>query len=190
MDCLGRRGHVSESGRLGSPPSGLCRLANVATCMHQQETHNCAMYVLRQDHHSEEKYNGRDHLQRPWNSKCCRAFDEGAAIGNIEHDLRHVTDISMLVRTNFDVQTSHHDAPSNGPLLSADKTPSLRRWRNLRDVHRHLGRADANTEAIDDAAHDQHRDVLRCRYNDTADDPNHGADHDSFLAAKAVRDEA
>jgi hypothetical protein len=41
-----------------------------------------------------------------------------------------------------------------------------------------LGGADPNAEAIDDAADNQHGNVLRGGDDDAADDPDHGADPD------------
>lgn len=55
-----------------------------------------------------------------------------------------------------------HDqyAPSDSPLLSPDQTTALTRGSELGNVHRHLGGADANTNAIDHTSNDEHADIL------------------------------
>jgi hypothetical protein len=102
----------------------------------------------------------------------------------------------VLYRTN---DTSQQDIASeirswvcvvylHGPLLHADK-PTTLGWRgDLRDVDRNLSRADTNAEAVDDATDDKHGDVLRGSRDGRANDPDHSADHDGFLATKEVRD--
>lgn len=83
-----------------------------------------------------------------------------------------------------------HDAPGDGPLLHANETAALRRRSDLRDVDRDLRRADTNAEAVDDATDDEHGDVLRRSGDNRANDPDDCTEHDSLLAAEAVRDEA
>jgi hypothetical protein len=76
----------------------------------------------------------------------------------------------------------------HSPLLHADKPTTLGRRGDLGDVDRDLSRADTNAEPVDDATDDKHGDVLRGSRDGRANDPDHSADHDSFLATKDVRD--
>jgi hypothetical protein len=76
----------------------------------------------------------------------------------------------------------------HGPLLHADKPTTLGRRGDLRDVDRDLSGADTNAEAVDDATDDKHGDVLRGSRDSRANDPDHSADHNGFLATKEVRD--
>ena len=123
---------------------------------------------LRKKHHTEEENDSRDHLESPRNTEGGGgAFDEAAAVGDVEHD---------------------HDAPGDGPLLRADETTALGGRSELRDVDRDLGRADAYAEAVDDATDDEHGDVLRRRDDDAPDDPDDGAEHDGLLAAECIGD--
>ena len=105
---------------------------------------------LGQEVHADQEEDRRDHLDAPGDTEGGRAVDLGAAVGYVEHD---------------------HDAPGDGPLLGADQTTSLARWSQLGDVHGDLGRADADTDTVDEAADDQHADVLGCTNDDGADDP-------------------
>ena len=41
---------------------------------------------LGEEAHSDEEKDCWDHLQSPWEAECGRAIDEGAAIGDVEHD--------------------------------------------------------------------------------------------------------
>jgi hypothetical protein len=75
----------------------------------------------------------------------------------------------------------------HGPLLHADKSTTLGRRGDLGDVDRNLSRADTNAETIDDATDDEHGDVLGSSRDGRANDPDHSADHDGFLATKDVR---
>lgn len=109
---------------------------------------------LWEEHHAEEEDDRRNHLQSPWNAEGSWALDERAAVRDVEHD---------------------HDAPSDSPLLSADQTSSLGWWCDFRDVDWNLGRADTDAEAIDDAADDEHWDVLRGSDDNAANDPDDGA---------------
>ena len=86
-----------------------------------------------QEAHADEQQDGRDHLQPPRNAECRGPVDLGAAVGDVEHD---------------------HDTPGDGPLLSSDKPTSLAGRRELRDIYRNLGGADADAEAVDEAADD------------------------------------
>ena len=54
---------------------------------------------LREEAHSDEEEDGWNHLETPWNTECGGAVDEGAAVGDIEHN---------------------QDAPGDGPLLSSN----------------------------------------------------------------------
>jgi hypothetical protein len=74
--------------------------------------------------------------------------------------------------------------PGDGPLLKTDELSSLAWRRNFRNVDRNLGRADANTEAVDYTADDEHGDVLRGADDDASNDPNDGSDLDCDLAWK------
>ena len=56
-------------------------------------------------------------MESPWNTECGRAVDEGAAIGNVEHN---------------------QDTPGDGPLLSSDDAATLTRRCQFGNVHRHL----------------------------------------------------
>ena len=108
-------------------------------------------------------------METPWHAECRGALDEGATIGDVKHD---------------------HDAPCYSPLLSANKTTSLRWWSHFRDVDRNLSTADANGKTIDDSASDQLSDVLCCCGDDTANDPDDCTDHDCLLSAKDIGDVA
>jgi hypothetical protein len=74
--------------------------------------------------------------------------------------------------------------PGDGPLLKTDELSSFAWRRNLRNVDRNLGRADANTEAVDYTTNDEHGDVLRGTDDDASDDPNDGSNLDCDLAWK------
>ena len=59
-----------------------------------------------------------------------------------------------------DMQKLTHYSPGDGPLLSTDKTTTLRWRRELGYVDRDLGRADTDAQAVDNSANDEHGDVL------------------------------
>lgn len=75
--------------------------------------------------------------------------------------------------------------PSDGPLLSADELSSHAGRGHLREIDRNLGRADADTEAIDYAADDKHGNVLRGADDNASNDPNDGSDLNCDLACEA-----
>jgi hypothetical protein len=74
--------------------------------------------------------------------------------------------------------------PGDGPLLSTDKLSSLAWGRDFRDVDRDLGRADADTEAIDYTADDEHGNVLRGGDDNASNDPNDGSNLNGDLACE------
>jgi len=41
---------------------------------------------LREEHHSTEQEDGREHLKTPWDSECSSSMDIGASVRNVEHD--------------------------------------------------------------------------------------------------------
>lgn len=97
----------------------------------------------------------------------------------------------LSVSTGVALRTSkmpYHDknSPSDSPLLRADDTPTLRRRSELSDIDRDLGRADTNRETVDEAACNQHADVLRCTGDDGADDPDRAADLNGAATAELV----
>lgn len=49
-----------------------------------------------------------------------------------------------------------------------------------------MGRADTDGDTVDEAADDEHGDVLRSTGDDGADDPDDGANLDSSFASKLV----
>jgi hypothetical protein len=74
--------------------------------------------------------------------------------------------------------------PGDGPLLKTHELSSLAWRRDFRDVDWNLSRADANTEAVDYTADDEHGNVLRGADDDASDDPNDGSNLDCDLAWK------
>lgn len=76
--------------------------------------------------------------------------DKGATIGDIVHD---------------------ENTPGDGPLLGADQTAALGGRCDLRDIDGDLGGADADGDAVDDAANDEHGDVLGGTDQDGPDAP-------------------
>ena len=92
-----------------------------------------------QPEETEEQENGRKHLQAPGNSEGSNSIDVAAAIRDVEHD---------------------HNTPSDCPLLGTHHTSTLTRLRKLRDVDGDLSRANTDGETIDEAAHNEHADVL------------------------------
>jgi len=124
---------------------------------------------LGKQHDSKEQEHRGEHLQAPGDAPSGGAGEIGAAVGDVEHD---------------------EDAPCDGPLLCANDSSALTRRRQLAHVHRDLGRADTDGEAVDEAAYDQHADALRCAYDDGTDAPDDTADLDSCLATEFVGEEA
>lgn len=55
--------------------------------------------------------------------------------------------------------------------MQGNETPSFGRGRQFTDVHGNLGRFYSDSEAVDDASHDEHSDVLRCTDDGRADKP-------------------
>lgn len=72
-----------------------------------------------------------------------------------------------------DILEHDQDTPCDGPLLTADQPATLARRSQLGDVDRHLGGANADTKAINDAADDQHADIHRRTHQYRADAPKH-----------------
>ena len=68
----------------------------------------------------------------------------------------------------------NHDTPGNGPLLGPDEPTTLARRCQFRDVNGDLSGADADTESVDDAANNQHANVLRSTDKNRPDAPGHG----------------
>lgn len=54
---------------------------------------------LGQEGHGKEQEDGGEHLEAPWDTERSGAIDEGAAVGDVEHD---------------------KDTPSDGPYLKSD----------------------------------------------------------------------
>jgi len=77
--------------------------------------------------------------------------------------------------------------PCDRPLLSTNKLSSLAGRCDFRDVDRHLCRANADTESVDDTADDKHGNVLRGTNDDASNHPDDGTDLNCHLAAKAIR---
>jgi hypothetical protein len=78
-----------------------------------------------------------------------------------------------------------HCLPSgDGPLLKTDEFSSLAWKRDFGDIDRDLGRADADTEAVDNTANDEHGDVLRGADDDASNDPDNGSDLIGGLACR------
>jgi hypothetical protein len=70
--------------------------------------------------------------------------------------------------------------------LCTNETTTLG-WRGkLRNIYWNLSGADTDSETVDDAAHDEHGDVLRSGHNDTSNDPDDGANHDRLLATEEI----
>lgn len=107
---------------------------------------------LREEHHTEKEKDSWNHLESPWSTEGASAADERATVGDIEHD---------------------HNTPGNGPLLGADETATLRGGRNFGDVDRDLSRLNTDRETVDNAADDQHWNVLRRGHDDATNDPGY-----------------
>ena len=128
-------------------------------------------------------------------------MDEGAAVRDAGHAL-----VSFKRTSTFSDSLEHnHDTPCNSPLLPSHKTASLARWRQFGDVNRNLGRTDADAEAVNDTADNEHANILRSTNDRRTNDPirmSHAAvadaglsglpddrsDHDRPLSSKPVRD--
>ena len=117
--------------------------------------------------HADEEQDRGDHLHAPRDPERGGALDFGAAIGYVEHlgiDQLGLSEINFNHKYN-------HDAPGDCPLLSPHQTAPFAWWGQFGDVHRDLGRADADTETVDEAADYQHANVLGCTNDDGANDP-------------------
>jgi hypothetical protein len=53
-----------------------------------------------------------------------------------------------------------------------------------------LCRADTDREAVYNTSDNKHRNILRSRYNDAANNPDDGADHDRLFSTKDICDKA
>lgn len=132
--------------------------------------------ALWEEKHEEHQEDSRKHLHTPRNPErgslpTSRSVlpDERSSVGDVVQD---------------------QDTPGDSPLLKADQSTAKIGRHNFRDVDRHLRRLNANREAVDDSAGDEHADVLRSTNNHRADDPEDTAEHDGFLATKNVGDVA
>lgn len=74
--------------------------------------------------------------------------------------------------------------PGDGPLLGTNKLSSLAWGCDFRDVDRNLGRADADTEAVDYTADNEHGNVLRGGDDNASNDPNDSSDLNCDLACE------
>ena len=96
----------------------------------------------------------------------------------------------ILCHGGWAILEHDQDTPSDGPLLRTHETTTFARRSQLGDVDGNLRGADTDTEAIDDASHDKHGDVLGSADDDGANDPEDSSDHDSLLSAQDIREEA
>lgn len=124
---------------------------------------------FRQEEKPNEQTQRGQHLQAPGHTEGGDAIDIAGSIGDIEHD---------------------HDTPRDRPLLGAHHPAALARRRQFGDVDRNLRRADSDGQAVDEAAHDEHADVLRGAHNDRSHAPNDGADLDGLLPTEDVGEKA
>ena len=76
--------------------------------------------------------------------------------------------------------------PSDCPLLSTDNATTLGRGGQFSDIDGNLGRADSDRNAVDEAADDEHGNVLGSARDDGTYDPDDGADLDGTFAAKLI----
>lgn len=76
--------------------------------------------------------------------------------------------------------------PSNCPLLSTHDPTTFGRGRQLGNVDGDLSRADSDRDAVDEAADDEHGNVLRSARDDGTNDPDDGADLDGAFTTKLV----
>jgi hypothetical protein len=61
-------------------------------------------------------------------------------------------------------------------LLSSDNTATLTRWCKFGNIHRDLGGADSDGQAVDEATDNEHGNVLGRTDDYRADAPDNGAD--------------
>ena len=120
-------------------------LSLVPTILLRQPT-----WGFRQEHETEVQADGGDHLQSPRQTESSAPFNKARTVADEEHDA---------------------NTPSDGPLLHTDETASLGCGCDLGDVDGDLGGADTDRKAVDNTAHNQHRDVLGGANEDATNDP-------------------